>query len=38
MAKAAIKILEISEAICERAVDFLLQEERVIQHIRVNNL
>ena len=34
LVKAAIKILEISEAICERAVDYLLQEERVIQHIR----
>jgi exodeoxyribonuclease V alpha subunit len=32
--KTAIKILEISEAICERAIDYLLQEERVVQHVR----
>ncbi|HUU20764.1 MAG TPA: ATP-dependent RecD-like DNA helicase [Sedimentisphaerales bacterium] len=37
LVKAAIKILEISEAICERAVDYLLQEERVIQHSRDND-
>jgi len=36
LVKAAIKILEISEEICERAVDFLLQEERVVQHKREN--
>jgi exodeoxyribonuclease V alpha subunit len=34
--KEAIKILEIPEAICERAVDYLLQQERVIQHLRDN--
>ena len=32
----AIKILEIPDAICERAIDYLLQEERVVQHIREN--
>jgi len=36
LVKSAVKVLEISEAICENAVDYLLQEERVILHRRDN--
>jgi exodeoxyribonuclease V alpha subunit len=36
LVKAAVRVLEISEAICENAVDYLLQEERLVLHNREN--
>jgi exodeoxyribonuclease V alpha subunit len=38
LVKMAVKMLEIAEPICERAVDYLLEQERVIQHRRDNEV
>lgn len=34
LVKMAVKMLEIAEPICEHAVDYLLEQERVVQHRR----
>ena len=37
LVKGAVKMLEISDGICDSAIDYLLQEERVVQHNRNND-